>query len=200
MIVVHLDMLDVIRQAVPHAGEKQLPREVRDQIDLFSQAVSPAILNYVGDAQLGIIIGLVGLVMERVNLQNLVMTKIGLSMLTMFISRAELVKQAKQAEQDDIDQWTRYYNQLFDKLEPLLAYVFPESLNGEEDVYVWQFLATMSVGASPDQQQRLVMAVKDRVMDSVAHAKTLPQDLAQPRLNKVNLFLNALGLDVDLLG
>lgn len=64
---------------------------------------------------------------------------------------------------------------------------------------MWQFLATLSVHANPQEQQRLVLAVKDRVMDTVSVAKTLPPDMAKQRLDNVNLFMVAIGLDVELL-
>lgn len=38
--------------------------------------------------------------------------------------------------------------------------IFPGSVNAGEDMYVWQFLAAIGLGASPEQQARLVMAVK----------------------------------------
>ena len=91
------------------------------------------------------------------------------------------------------------YNGLFDALEPTLPSIFPGTVNTGEDVYVWQFLAAIGIGASPDQQQRLVMAVKDRVMETVALAKTLPPDMSSQRLANVNLFMRSIGLDVELL-
>ncbi len=91
------------------------------------------------------------------------------------------------------------YNSFFDVIEPTLPYIFPGTVNTGEDVYVWQFLAAMGVGASPEQQQRLVMAVKDRVMETVNLAKTLPPAMSSQRLANVNLFMRSIGLDVDLL-
>ena len=91
------------------------------------------------------------------------------------------------------------YTQFFNLLEPTLPYIFPGPINSGEDVYVWQLLAAIGIGASPDQQQRLVLAVKDRVMDTVALAKTLPQDMSTQRLQNVNLFMRSIGLDVELL-
>jgi DNA topoisomerase 2-associated protein PAT1 len=44
-----------------------------------------------------------------------------------------------------------------------------------------------------------VLAVKDRVMDTVGLAKTLPPDMAAQRLANVNLFMRSIGLDVELL-
>jgi DNA topoisomerase 2-associated protein PAT1 len=43
------------------------------------------------------------------------------------------------------------------------------------------------------------MAVKDRVMETVTLAKTLPPDMERQRLANVNLFMRSIGLDVDLL-
>jgi DNA topoisomerase 2-associated protein PAT1 len=91
------------------------------------------------------------------------------------------------------------YNAFFDGLEPTLSHIFPGTVNTGEDVYVWQFLAAIGIGASPEQQQRLVMAVKDRVMETVAHAKTLPAAMSSQRLANVNLFMRSIGLDVELL-
>ena len=91
------------------------------------------------------------------------------------------------------------YNAFFDALEPTLPNIFPGTVNTGEDIYVWQFLAAIGIGASPDQQQRLVMAVKDRVMETVALAKTLPAAMSSQRLSNVNLFMRSIGLDVELL-
>jgi DNA topoisomerase 2-associated protein PAT1 len=91
------------------------------------------------------------------------------------------------------------YNTFFDALESTLPNIFPGTVNTGEDVYVWQFLAAIGIGASPEQQQRLVMAVKDRVMETVALAKTLPPAMSSQRLANVNLFMRSIGLDVELL-
>lgn len=91
------------------------------------------------------------------------------------------------------------YNSFFDILEPTLQHIFPGTVNTGEDAYIWQFLALLGIGASPEQQQRLVMAVKDRVMDTVSNAKTLPQDLSVQRLNNVELFMTSIGLSVSML-
>jgi DNA topoisomerase 2-associated protein PAT1 len=91
------------------------------------------------------------------------------------------------------------YNTFFDMLEPTLPYIFPGTVNTGEDVYVWQFLAAIGIGAGPEQQQRLVMAVKDRVMETVGLAKTLPAAMSSQRLANVNLFMRSIGLDVELL-
>ncbi|EAS35365.3 topoisomerase II associated protein [Coccidioides immitis RS] len=200
MIIVHLDSLDVVQRAQLQPGETQPPGPVREEIDLFSQAVMPSLLGYVTEAPLKFIIGLVGLVIFRTNVQAVSKTRIGLGILTMLLSRAELVKEAGAVDDEEWKQWTDLYNQLFDRLEPILGSIFPGTINSGDDMYVWQFLAAVGIGASPEQQQRLVIAVKDRVMETVAQSKTLPADMASQRLGNVNLFMRALGLDVELLG
>lgn len=199
MIVVLLDMLDVVRLAYPQPGETLLPAPVHEAVELFSNDVMPHLFTHVNEAPLGIIIGLVGLVIDRVNVQTVVRTKIGLGLLTMFISRAVLIKQSGHAEDPDWAQWTDSYDRFFSMLEPQLPLLFSGPINTGEDRYVWQFLAAVGVLASSDQQQRLVIGVKERVMETVVIAKSMPDEVAKPRLANVNLFMVSIGLDVELL-
>ncbi|KAI9842590.1 MAG: hypothetical protein M1837_007028 [Sclerophora amabilis] len=200
MIVAHIGLLDVVRNAQLQSGETQLPASVREQVELFSHAVMPSLFGYVNEAPLQIVFGLLGVLLDRANVQRVARTKIGLGILTMFVSRAELVKQAGEAKEQEWGQWTSLYNRLFDTLEPVFSQIFPESINSGDDTYVWQFLAAIGLGASPQQQQRLVMAVNVRVMETVNQSKTLPPDMSSQRLANVNLFMRAIGLDVELLG
>ena len=160
ILVVHLDILDVVRLAQSQPTESQLPKHVREEVDLFTQAVMPGLFAYVNEASLNIVIGLLGLILSRVNLQIITRTKVGLGIMTMLISRAELLKQGGSTEEAEWEQWVSSYNELFDRVEPMLADVFPGSVNTGEDMFVWQFLAAMGIGANPEQQQRLVIAVK----------------------------------------
>ena len=204
LIVIHMDYLDVIRDAYPPADNTPLPPRVKEEIELFVQAVMPPLFSYVNDAPLNIIIGMLELVLDRVHLQSTLRTKVGSSILTMLISRAELVAQAPAGAQDpgERPQWQDLYSRLFDTIEPVLPYLFPTdmSVSASDDVYVWQFLAAMGVGASVDQQQRLVLGVKERVMETVAVSRGLPVEIRERRLGEVNLFMRAIGLDVELLG
>ena len=199
MIVVHLDQLDVVHDARVAPGETQPAPAVREEIELFSHAVMPCLLGYVSEAPINIVAGLLGLLIDHCNVLNVARTKIGLGIMIMLLSRAELVKQAGQVSDQEWNQWTGLYNRLFDFLEPSLDGIFTGPVNSGDDVHVWQFLAAMGVGASPEQQQRLVIAVKDRVMDTVSHSKTLPPDMSTQRLANVNLFMTAIGLDVSML-
>jgi len=91
------------------------------------------------------------------------------------------------------------FNQFFNVLEYTLPNIFPGSVTSGEDVYVWQFLAAIGIGASQEEQQRLVTSVRDRVMGTISMAKTLPAEMGKQRLDNVNLFMRSIGLDVELL-
>lgn len=160
MIVLHLDILDVVRMGQLHLGKTQLPATAREAIDLFSATVTPSLFLYVSEAPLYNIIGLLGLILDRVNVQSVARTRVGLSILTMLTSRATLVKEAGTTDDTEWQQWSQFYNRLFDVLEPSLGSIFPGTVNTGEDIYVWQFLAAIGSGANPEQQQRLVLAVK----------------------------------------
>lgn len=198
MVVVHLDQLSVVGQAIA-TPEEPLSPAIREEVELFSATVMAPVSQHISESPLNIIIGLLGLLMDRTNLHVVARSKIGLSLLIILISRAELLKQSA-PEMGGWEQWTDLYNRLFETIEPVLPYIFPGSINDTDDMYIWQFLAAMGVGASPEQQQRLVIGVKDRVMETVSVSKALPADMASARLANVNLFMRAIGLDVELLG
>lgn len=199
MIVVHLDHLSVVSHGIA-TPEEPLSAAAREEIDLFSLSVLPPISAHINESPLNIIIGLLGLMLDRTNLHIVSRTKIGLVLLTCLISRAEILRQSAPETDGDWQQWTELYNRLFDTIEPVLPWMFPGTINDTDDKYIWQFLAAMGLCASPEQQQRLVLGVKDRVMETVSVSKALPADMAGPRLANVNLFMTAIGLDVALLG
>lgn len=200
MIVVHLDQLSVVSHGTA-TPEEPLSPAMREEIELFLGTVIPPLFAHVSESPLNIIIGLLGLILDRTNMHVVARSKVGMSLLTILISRAELLKQsAPEMNQNDWEQWNDLYNRLFDAVEPVLPVSFPGGINDTDDMYIWQFLAAMGVGASPEQQQRLVIGVKDRVMETVTVSKALPAEMAGARLANVNLFMRAIGLDVELLG
>jgi DNA topoisomerase 2-associated protein PAT1 len=143
-----------------HANETQLPSVVREEIELFCQTILPPLLQYVSEAPLALVIGLLSMLLKRVDLALCSHTKLGLQFLTMFLSRGEIIKEAGHADQGELDQWSIVYDELFDRLIPHLSSCFPPASNFVDDVYVWQFLASIAVGATMLQQQALVEAVK----------------------------------------
>lgn len=160
MIVVHLDVLDVVRNGVYRPDESQLPSASREEIDMFVSNVLPPLLGYMYDAPLTIAVGLLGLLLDRVDVHLISRTKIGLAFLTMFFSRAEIVKQSGKADEQELQHWQNVYDRFFDTLQGHWMDCFPPSGRFVDDQYVWQFLASMAVGANEHQQRALVGAVK----------------------------------------
>ncbi|KAF9874673.1 topoisomerase II-associated protein PAT1 [Colletotrichum karsti] len=198
MVILHLDQLDVVRGAQMTDGEVNLNAAMRESIELFSAAVMPSLFAYFNETELDIVTGVLGLI-TKLNIDLIARTRVGCSMLTLILSRAELLKQGGGGTPQLWADWEQTFNMFFNILEPTLHHIFPGSVNTGEDVVVWQLLAAVGVSANPEQQQRLVLAVKDRVLDTVAHAKTLPGAMATTRLATVNLFMHSIGLDVELL-
>ncbi|KAJ4285926.1 DNA topoisomerase 2-associated protein pat1 [Collariella sp. IMI 366227] len=198
LIVVNFDSLDVVRNAQVTSEAIQLNAAMRENVELFSHAVMATLFNILNELDLDLVAGVLGLVCTR-NVDVIAKSRVGASMLTMILSRAEIIKHGGGGNEQAWRAWDMTYQSFFDLLEPSLPHMFPGSVTTGDDVYVWQLLAALGIGAGPDQQQRLVLAVKDRVMDTVALSKTLPQDLAAQRLQNVNLFMRSIGLDVELL-
>ncbi|KAI0020217.1 topoisomerase II-associated protein PAT1 [Xylariomycetidae sp. FL0641] len=225
MVLYHLDQLDVVRGAQVRTGEPvALDAATREKVDLFSIAVMPSLFQLVNDSHLDIVTQALHIIIEHNNVAVIARSRIGLSMLTMILSRAEIIKQAGEAHEQMWQQWVATFHRFFDKLDPkrepyasnpsrsdafeaelqrdweskrTLRHIFPGTVTSGEDTYVWQFLAAIGIGANPDEQERLVLAVGDRVMGTVGLAKTLPAEMARERLDNVNLFMRSLGLDVE---
>ena len=104
MIVVHLDQLDVVRQAQLLSSENQLNARIRENVELFSLAVMPSLFAYLSEAELDIVTGVLGLIIT-LNVDVIARTRIGVSMLTMILSRAELIKQAGGVNEQEWEQW-----------------------------------------------------------------------------------------------
>ncbi|EWC47951.1 hypothetical protein DRE_02833 [Drechslerella stenobrocha 248] len=196
LITISLEKVDVIKDGRYSPGECSLPAETKRKIEGFSQYVLPPLLSYVSEAQLDVITGLLGILISRINVLLLSQTQIGLAFLTMFTSRAEIIKQAGLADEEQVQNWTHTYDRLFAILEDHLLDIFPPQRAQVDDMYVWQFLASMAVGANMQQQQKMVGAVRGPVNDNVQASKTLPQEMGQQKLANTNLFLLALGLDI----
>jgi len=106
MIVIHLDQLDVVRGAQVQTGEPiTLDAATRERIELFSLAVMPSLFQLLNESDLDIVTGVLGLITQNLNVDLVARTRIGVSMLTMILSRAELIKQAGQATEQNWQQW-----------------------------------------------------------------------------------------------
>ncbi len=202
LIIVNLDALDVVARAIPTSDspDPALSPAVKEEVELFISTVTPSLFSSITDSPADVTMGLLGILVDHNTPATLVLTKVGLIIITMLISRIEVLKSAPQAT--SLATFPTLFNSLFDAVEPALPHVFASANGGPrdaDDVHIWQFLAAMGAASAPEQQQRLVLGVKERVMETVRVSRALPEDLAERRLGCVNLFLRAIGLDVEFL-
>lgn len=153
-----------------------------EDVELFMNATAPPLLAFIAEAPLRIVDGLLHLLLDKNDILAVAQTKPGLAFLTMLLSRAEILKQGGGSLQglapptpEEIGRWQELYGNLFNTLQgryltifPSLYYLVPLNPNtpmmqlslAVDDMYVWQFLAAMAVGASMDQQHILVTEVR----------------------------------------
>ncbi len=106
IIVIHLDQLDVVRDAQVHTGEPvSLNAATRESIELFTMAVTPSLLQVLIDSELLIITAVLGLMIQNLNVDKVARTRVGISMFTMILSRAELIKQTLASNDPSWQQW-----------------------------------------------------------------------------------------------
>ncbi|KAF9097924.1 hypothetical protein BGX23_007630 [Mortierella sp. AD031] len=197
MLVANFESLNVCK------SEVYADVQGNQEIELFMNTIVPPLLGFVSEAPFRIVVGLLALFIERNNMIWVARSKPGLAFLTLFLSRAEILKlgQGNYPIPDDreINQWNELYHRLFGQLQTHFSALFMPKATMAEDVHVWRFLAAMAVGATVDQQHVLVTEVREQVLDNVIAAQTsrLSPEKAAQRIGNVNLFLHALGLDAS---
>ncbi|OMJ21844.1 DNA topoisomerase 2-associated protein pat1 [Smittium culicis] len=194
--------------------------------NLFMMFVMPAILTYLSEAPMSIVNGLLALLMDRNSIAWVARTKPGMSLMTLLLSRAEVLKQSimqldisgshpasneSQAEVNEQNscllRYAELYGVLFRTLQNHLPTLMPSPYTtsfdqmsmekASEDGYIWQFLASLAVSASVEQQHVLVGLAREVVIERVAMANSvgIHGDFKAQILANVNTFLNSLGLD-----
>ncbi|TPX35493.1 hypothetical protein SmJEL517_g02171 [Synchytrium microbalum] len=163
-----------------------------DAVTVFMNESIPAIMNFVLQISLPVLNALVRSMLERHTVTWIVGSRVGLAFLTMFLSRAEMLKQ-EQASEADTANWTELYNYTFGSLVSRFASLFPPSSTdkateqAEDEDCVWQFLASLAVAAATtDHQRQLVTEVRDKVREAAGGEHEA----------SVDMFLSALGLGV----
>ncbi|KAJ1952016.1 DNA topoisomerase 2-associated protein pat1, partial [Dipsacomyces acuminosporus] len=213
-IIANFESLDVCRfGSFSYGTGSQVGARQREETDLFLHAVMPPALAFLAETSLQIVNGLFALFMERNNVAWVARTRPALAFLSMFLGRTEVLKQAGShpfnaaapVDKQEIYQAAELYGHLFNSLRGNFLAIFPPSPalgqqpNPIEDIHAWQFLATLAVSASVEQQHTLVAEVREKVLEKVqlANSGRLPMDIAAALTANVNLFLNALGLDAS---
>lgn len=94
MIIVNLDKFDVVRRGSVTDGQVDLDAKLREDIELFSVAVCNTLFVFMGELGLNMITGFLGLFCSQVNVDLVARTRVGVSFLTMILSRAEIMIQS----------------------------------------------------------------------------------------------------------
>ncbi|KAI0766954.1 topoisomerase II-associated protein PAT1 [Trametes elegans] len=223
LIVACFSQLDVVVNAAK-LDTLEESREIADleaQTQAFVGSVVQSILPVIAKAQMRLVTGLLGLLLESNNAVTIALTRPGIALLTLFLSRAEVILQSANSgsdvadvpSPDELQSWSMLYNHLFDLLRPQLPALFPSvrlgALAGVNftsvpnadviDQPVWQFFASLACSANDAQQSALVSGLRDVVLETVTTATkgvgVDSEERRRLRLANVNLFLHALGLD-----
>ncbi|KAF8638932.1 hypothetical protein AX16_010407 [Volvariella volvacea WC 439] len=222
LLVACFHQLDVITQAplLDTITESRERTESERQTQAFLGSVLQSILPVVAKAGLRLVTGLLSLLMDRGHVASIAQTKPGLALLTLFLSRVEVIKQSLAGAASDVtelpspedaQQWQNMFDHLFTLLAPYLPLLFPsirvpalltsstpETADYLVDQPVWQFLAALALHAAADQHHVLVSALREKILDDVATIKkawAAGDPEWETRLTNVNLFLKAVGID-----
>ncbi|KAF7982606.1 hypothetical protein HWV62_27638 [Athelia sp. TMB] len=220
-LVATFSQLDVVRLApdLDTLDDTPARAEAETQTQVFLGSVLQSILPLVAKASLRLVTGLLSLLIDRGDLLAIAKSKPGLALLTLFLSRVEVIKQSinnnepvEMPTNAEAGEWNTILNHLYQLLTPHLSQLFPSTRlasvlpplghgNRPTDIMdqpVWQFLAALALHASPEQQQILVTSLREKVLEnveSVTKGWVADVEEGQTKLANVNLFLHALGLD-----
>ncbi|KAF8227514.1 hypothetical protein L208DRAFT_1441151 [Tricholoma matsutake] len=220
LLVACFDQLDVVQQA-PLLDTFEDSRERADaerQSEAFLLGVLHSILPVVARADLRLVTGLLGLLLDRTSIVLVARSGAGVALLTLFLSRVEVMKQAlsggielaEMPTPEEAQQWQLMFDHMFQLLAPHLPSLFPSTrmasnaLPGvikpvdQADQPVWQLLAAVALHAATEQHHVLVAALREKILDNVLSVNkgwVVTEDERQTKLANVNLFLHALGLD-----
>lgn len=222
ILVACFSQLDVVMLAPYLDSFENSPErsEAERQTQVFLGSVLQSILPVVAKASLRLVTGLLSLLISRSDIVAVTQTRPGLALLTLFLSRVEVIKQsmanvmevAEIPSAEDAHQWQKMLDHLYELLTPHFPYLFPSTrlapmlppvdhANRPTDIIdqpVWQFLAALALHASPEQQQLLVTALREKVLENVTSVNkgwVADEEKRRTKLANVNLFLHALGLD-----
>ncbi|KAF8141837.1 topoisomerase II-associated protein PAT1 [Boletus edulis] len=108
--------------------------EVERQTQAFLGSVLQSILPVVAKAELRLIAGLLGLLLDRSDVVMIAQTRPGIAILTLFMSRVEIIKQGMSGipesevlTPEDAEQWQLMFDHLFQLLAPHFLLLFPST-------------------------------------------------------------------------
>lgn len=189
-----------------------IPKDIIKKIDLFQVTVLNNLVIYISEASFSKVLSWFKSLVDNKTTLFLSTTKIGLSIITVLISRLELIKQeiSEKLSAHELSQWQTVYNEMFESLEGRLVYCFPPYLShdesikvtneqsDEDDSYIWQFLASLTLTGKLNHQRVIVDEIRGEIFGVMAACKEYKAsgdfEKASRYMNNLNLFLNAMGL------
>ncbi|ODV61067.1 deadenylation-dependent mRNA-decapping factor PAT1 ASCRUDRAFT_21023, partial [Ascoidea rubescens DSM 1968] len=193
--------------------EKQ--NSIDKKVDLFLNLGSKNILNFISnELSFNEIIKTLMILLNNFHVRNsnysddkpsiihFLNNKIGLSLLTILISKVELLKQQVDASilntsksmagltVNDIVIWNQIYDTFFRLLQNNLLEVFPKNLYTDDsisfvkntesvltfdDSYIWQFLASLALSGKLQHQRIIIDEIRDKIFGVVTFAKKLQE-------------------------
>lgn len=214
-LFLNLQNIDVIRKGSYKNYENsnyETPDDIIKKIDLFQMTILKCLVLYLSEANFSYVLTWLNTLVSSKSILFLTTTKIGLSLITVLISRLELVKQefSKSLNAQELSQWQYVYDQMFQCLEGRLTSCFPPYISHDEnrkvtnkeskgdDSYVWQFLASLSLAGQLNHQRIIIDEIRNEIFGIMAVAKELKNngdiESATRYLGNLNLFLNVMGL------
>ncbi|ONH69369.1 DNA topoisomerase 2-associated protein PAT1 [Cyberlindnera fabianii] len=193
LIFANLSLIKIIsKSSFKLHKNDEIPTEIQKTIELFQMVVMKPI------AVITEIIGLLTILIEHNNVSFLTTSKLGTSLITILLTRAEIMKQEDKVSSEDSQHWAAAYDKLFSSLETKLPLVFPSTKSSYDDSYIWQFFATLALSGKINHQRIIVDEIRDEIFGSVARAKEI-QDPAKKIqiITNLNFFLNVIGLHAN---
>ncbi|CDK25993.1 unnamed protein product [Kuraishia capsulata CBS 1993] len=185
-----------------------IPEAVEKKINVFQMTVMKTLVLYISEASFEQVLRFI-IELESSNSVLFVCTsKIGLSLITVLISRLELIKQESNANlsEAELEAWSLTYDKLFANLEERLVLIYPPTLSSsksasfkpDDDSYIWQFLASVALAGKLQHQRVIVDEVRDEIFGIMGKARVLSEEgnsLDSAKfIGNLNLFLNVMGL------
>ncbi|KAF8909417.1 topoisomerase II-associated protein PAT1 [Gymnopilus junonius] len=219
LLVACFNQLDVVKEApiLDSVKDSQERSDAERQTHAFLGSVMQSILPVVSVANLRLVSGLLGLLLDRSDIVAVARTRPGLALLTLFLSRVEVIKQTITASEltdtptlEESQQWRLMFDHLFQLLAPHLLSLFPSARIVSPDPSnnpipidivdqpVWQFLAALALHGVIEQHHVLVASLREKILDNVLSVNkgwVHDEDERQTKLANVNLFLHAVNLD-----
>ena len=185
------DFLAVIRPETPLAV-----------VDTFIAQVLSPLVPFVGDADWPVVLQSLRALFAKRSFVWIALTKPGTVLLCILLSRLEILKAAAagdaERDREDLADAAALTERIFDCLSDHLPEFFPASApvpvpvvpEDNREFYSWQLMALLAMNVDADRQRAMVVELREGIMRVVEQG-----DAAA--IGRLNVFLNALGLDAS---